>query len=68
MNGDGISDIIIGSQRANDFNEGSATVIYGGVSFPFQFSAKDLSASKGVTIIGSAWSYFGYSVSDAGMQ
>jgi hypothetical protein len=66
VNGDGISDLLIGAQRASNFNEGSATVIYGRANFAMQFSVKDLSVSQGVTIIGPAWSYFGYSVSSAG--
>ncbi len=61
VNGDGYDDVIVGALKASQFYEGVVHVLYGGQNH----SSSILIAPS--VISGTSWSYFGYSVSGAGI-
>ena len=72
VNGDGYDDVVLGSARISSFYAGGAYVVYG---FPsgaavgssmLSMSVSELTASKGLRLLGSSWSHCGFSVSGAG--
>ena len=67
LNGDGISDIVLGAYRANS-DIGASYVIFGSRNrFPASFNLTALNGSNGFTVQGiAAVGYFGFSVSTAG--
>jgi hypothetical protein len=67
VNGDGISDVIVGALKGTSFYEGAVYVLYGGASLNSDsWDASSLRVDQGAVVTGPAWSYFGYSVSGAG--
>ncbi len=67
VNGDGCDDVAVGALRVSAFNAGAAYVIFGKKDREDTIVAtKLLSARAGAAILGTSWSWFGYSVSGAG--
>ncbi|MBN9564649.1 MAG: FG-GAP repeat protein [Alphaproteobacteria bacterium] len=66
INGDGISDVIVGAPATQN-NVGQAYVVYGNKVFPSLINSSSLNGINGFTFIApSAEEYFGTSVSSAG--
>jgi hypothetical protein len=66
MNGDGFDDVIIGALRQNSQYSGSVTAVYGATGGNSDVVTATLNSREGFAIVGSAWSWFGYSATGAG--
>jgi hypothetical protein len=67
MNGDGYDDVIIGALRTNELYTGGVCIIYGAKFRPVHINAVSLTPQIGVKLYGPTNSWFGYSVSGAGV-
>ncbi len=68
MNGDGFDDVIVGALRANAVFSGAAYIVYGGHDkrqSPLQTTT--MGSREFLVMFGIAYSWFGYSVSGAGL-
>ena len=69
MNGDGIDDVIVGALKMNSFFSGAAYVIYGSTILYAQSPVGALIRTKQAGVFyGPSNSWFGYSVSEAGVS
>jgi hypothetical protein len=66
VNGDGFDDVIVGALLVNSLYSGAAHVIYGGLSM-ISLTVDQITDMQGFTLSGPSYSWFGYSVSGAGI-
>jgi hypothetical protein len=66
VNGDGIDDVIIGALTVANSYSGAAYVVFGSEELIGPINLTLLSVLEGFVLIGTPWSWFGYSVSGAG--